>query len=398
MMRLNFRQFHTALLLSPLLSNSCKGLLNSGIWISHNILPSHVSLSSQKSFFHETKIAWSTKKKGNPPPWTLEAQPNKFVQNESKGIKEEELQKRLGQAKQRVQKSVSRENRIAALEQKLNDTVKGRSDLDMNIEPISESEKAELNGLLNVRQKFEEQYDPLTFTQEHFEFKQMHNDVFIALSQYCQQQRHGAHEIQETDGMKPNAFGTDGGINIFFLDGPDGGTASALIGKGNFLPSQCFVANRHESTCKALRMSGGGCLPDTNVIFSSAAEAFMIMDPEIEAPLGAEGGAFAAVDFAAYYFDGCGGFVPLIVEMMSAALRDCEQAPICVGYSILGGNKDVVEKELEISQALTAIARRKGMRMVHALDDCQRYGISPAVKKTGGGGTFTTWLILEPSF
>ena len=378
MRSLNFRQFHRALLLSPLLASSCNCFLIFGI---AHALPKH-RVSSQKitqAFFQTTIASYSTRKKNNPLPSSPERESNEYEKG-SMGVKEEVLQKRLGQAKQRVQKSVSRENRIATLEQKLNDNVEGRP--DVNSQPISESEKAELGGLLKVRQKFEEQYDPLTFTEEHFEFKQMHNDVFIALSQYCRQKR----KNRET------------GSNLFFLDGPDGGTASALIDKGNFLPSQCFVANRHESTCNSLRISGGGYLPDNNVIFSSAAEAFMTIDPKIEAPLGAEGGAFADIDFAAYYFDGCGGFVPLIVEMISAALFNCGEGPICIGYSILGGNKDVVEKELEISQAITSIARKREMRMVHALDDCQRYGISPEVKKTGGGGTFTTWLILEPCF
>jgi len=113
--------------------------------------------------------------------------------------------------------------------------------------------------------------------------------------------------------------------------------------------------------------------------------------------------SFSSVDFAAYYFDGCGGFVPQIVDMISAALSkevcDSDEMPIAVGYSIVGGNKDVVEKELEVSRSVTAIARRRGMRAVHALDDYERYGISSKVKKIGGsgGGTFTTWLVLEPN-
>ena len=111
-------------------------------------------------------------------------------------------------------------------------------------------------------------------------------------------------------------------------------------------------------------------------------------------------------------FDGCGGFVPHIVGMMTAALlrehshTKTPQDPsgnmkktIAVGYSLLGGNKNVVQKELEVSQALAIIARRRGLRMVHALDDPMRYGISADLKKiggSGGSGTFTTWLVLEP--
>ncbi len=88
--------------------------------------------------------------------------------------------------------------------------------------------------------------------------------------------------------------------------------------------------------------------------------------------------------------------------MLSAALLRANvdsSRPIAVGYSLLGGNKDVVEKELSISQAMTTIARRRSMRVGHALDDPLRFGLPRDVKKvggSGGGGTFTTWLLLEP--
>ena len=84
--------------------------------------------------------------------------------------------------------------------------------------------------------------------------------------------------------------------------------------------------------------------------------------------------------------------------------------PIAVGYSLLGGSKNVIEKELTISRALTIIARKRGMRMIHVLDDPIRYGLTPSIQKVGGigdsggsnklsnsgGNTFTTWLLLQP--
>lgn len=116
----------------------------------------------------------------------------------------------------------------------------------------------------------------------------------------------------------------------------------------------------------------------------------------------AKDGKFAHIDFAAYYFDGCGGFVPHVIGMLSAALLrenyGMPSGPIAVGYSLLGGNKDVIGKELAISRALAIIARRRGMRMVHVLDEPLRYGLSPDIQKIGGNndGTFTSWLLLEP--
>jgi len=317
-------------------------------------------------------------------------------------------EKQIGQMKHRLLKSVSREDRIVKLEMKLK--VADKMSESESYRFMSKPERAELKGLLKVRDNFEEQYDPLTFTEDHLKFKAMHNDAFIQLSLYCERERNRANA--------ENGIETKDKVNVFFLDGPDGGTASALIQKGNFDPRQCFVANRHESSCNSLKKSGGGLLLDENVMCATADEVLKVATPLSLDDMSVEGttaakdyinralagteGAFANVDFSSYYFDGCGGFVPHIVDMMSAALvrDDCgTMGPIAVGYSILGGNKDVVEKELTISQALTLIARERGMRMVHVLDDPLRYGLSPDIQKvggSGGGGTFTTWLLLEP--
>jgi len=294
---------------------------------------------------------------------------------------------RSGQAKQRLEKAVRREDRIAELEQK---AALPRNEEHENI--MSEAEVAELKGLLKVRENFEEQYDPLTFTKEHLEFKAMHNDALIALVRYCERTQSSSSLQQQY---------TKEVSNIFVLDGPDGGTTSALIDRGEFDANQCFVANRHILTCDALKLSGGGRLLEKNVVHATAAEA-LTMAADSANP--GEGGALSNIDFRAYYFDGCGGFYPHIINMLSAALirkKFNVDKPIAVGYSLLGGNKNVVEKELAVSRALTIIARNRGMRMVHVLDDPVTYGISADIKKIGGsegggGGTFTTWHILEP--
>jgi len=289
------------------------------------------------------------------------------------------LQKRLGQMKHRLQKEVKREDRISVLE---------------ITRKKSTRELAELEGLLKVRDNFEEQYKPEAFTKEHIEFKTMHNDAFIQLSKFCDNKR------ETNKASEP--------ISVFFLDGPDSGTARALIQKGGFQPNQCFVANRHKSSCELLRKSGGGLLPDENVVYATAAEALTLSEPlsvdGVERSRGEEkidsSWAFAHKDFAAYYFDGCGGFVPHMIGMLSAALlrENCDDTgPIAIGYSLLGGNKDVVKKELTISRALTNIARTRGMEMKHVMDDPFYYGLSPEIQKIGGSndGTFTTWVLLQ---
>jgi len=304
-------------------------------------------------------------------------------------------QRRIGQMKERHRKSVNREDRITELEIKWKDTASMPE--SESYEHMPQAERKELKGLLKVRESFEEQYNPLAFTEEHVKFKAMHNQAFTQLSLYCQRER---NRLNIENGVE-----TTDKVNVFFLDGPDGGTASALIENGNFDPHQCFVANRHQSTCDSLRRSGGGLIPDENVVCATAAEA-LTDAPTLAAKddilKSGKDGTFADVDFSSYYFDGCGGFVPHILGMISAALiRENYDAtgPIAVGYSILGGNKDVVGKELNISQALNIMARKRDMRMLHVLDDPLRYGISADIQKiggAGGAGTFTTWLLLEP--
>ena len=273
--------------------------------------------------------------------------------------------KRTGQAKLRLEKSVRRENRISILE---------------GIDVLSTSERAELDGLLRARDNFEEQYSTASFTPGHVEFKRLHNEAFVALARYCHQDRQERGYIDDATIEKPN---------VFYLDGPDCGSTNILIDSAGFDPSQCYVANRHESTCEILQE----ILPNENVICSTASES---LSPSNEV----DKSSFSDIDFAAYYFDGCGGYVPHIIQMMSSALIRLDnnnQQPsraTAVGFSLMGGNKDIVEKELEICRALTVIASTRGMRTLHVLDDPIKYGIPNEICKTEGG-TFTSWMLLE---
>lgn len=355
-----------------------------------NLMVSHASAFVKHQIFTPQTRAGIIRRISSPSP--------QVRMNHTRLNSKEDASRKMGQMKQKLQKSVSREDRISALEIKLK-RAESMSDSE-SVEHMTKAERAELKGLLEKRETFEEQYDPLSFTQEHLEFKAMHNNVFIQLAKYCQEERDKKELKKER-------------INVFFLDGPDGGTASALIDTGEFQASQCYVANRHESSCESLR----NILPDENVIHAAASKALNVAAPivldgvkgtsageiDVDVSLSSEkDGAFANIDFAAYYFDGCGGFVPHIIGMISAALvrEDYDSsAPIAIGYSLLGGNKDVVEKELTISQALSTIASSRNMRLCHCLDDPARFNIPQNVKKIGGGsgsGTFTTWMLIEP--
>jgi hypothetical protein len=202
------------------------------------------------------------------------------------------------------------------------------------------SQDAELEGLQS--KAFVEQYDSSSFSASHAQFKERHNHVFAQLCRYC-----GCNAASER--------------NVFYLDGPDAGTTSALVSSG--VPIECcHVANRHESTCNALREFGL-----SHVAHTSAQQALE------------NGGDFYDVCFGAYYFDGCGGHPPIIIDMLNAALDDkrnlaAVDLPIGIGISIVGGNRDVVDKELNIAQALVRLAKMHGLRVEHVLDDCERYG------------------------
>jgi hypothetical protein len=287
-----------------------------------------------------------------------------------------------GKKKQRIYQSTSRESRISALE------LLQRTDT----ENFSVAQQAELNGLVRASSKFEEPYDESLFEKRHVEFKQLHNQAFLALIRYC--------EMRRNEQVEKKGGGREEGSNVFFLDGPKGGTATSLL-QGGLDPYQCFVANRHESTCQKLRISGGGQLPDDNVVHATAAEALRKLNRGNNDDGTNENGPFAHLDFVAYYFDGCGGYVPHIVDMIATALgctqKEEQLKTTAIGFSLLGGNKDVVDKELFIYQAVNKIAKQQNMRMRHVLDDPEQYGISNDIRKVGGaeGQTFTTWLILE---
>lgn len=221
------------------------------------------------------------------------------------------------------------------------------------------SQDAELEGLQS--KSFVEQYDSNSFSASHTQFKERHNHVFAQLCRYC-----GCNTTSER--------------KVFYLDGPDAGTTSAIVSSG--VPIECcHVANRHESTCNTLREFGL-----SHVAHTSAEQAL------------GKGGDFHDVSFNAYYFDGCGGHPPVIIDMLTAALAKkslvTAELPIAIGISIVGGNRNVVDKELTIAQALVQLAKMHGLRVEHVLDDCERYGIACADVGKVEGNTLTSWFLL----
>jgi hypothetical protein len=281
---------------------------------------------------------------------------------------------KAGEANVRKNRAARREDRTSALQRRM-----AEGSL------LSTAEQKELNGLLKCGSVFEEQYCIDDFPYEHVQWKAAHNNVFVSLARYCQ---------DDSTSATP--------INVFYLEGPDAGTTLAL-NNGGFDAAQCYVANRHASTCEKLRSH----LPRANIAHADASEALTSQElagRDSNTPTNDDNnkqneGTFRDIPFAAYYFDGCGGFTPLIVDMMRAAFDSGRaikpKPPIAIGFSILGGNRDVVDKEQEIVRKLAAMVKQHGLRVEHVFDDPERYGLPSDTLLKVDGGTMTTWCILE---
>jgi len=328
----------------------------------------------------------------------------------------------LGKVQQKRQRAIFRENRIAVLE-------------EIAISSRTDAETKELEGLQEKRSYYEEQYDPEAFTEEHKAFKQAHNEAFAALIHYTYQQnlRSSAHKKKDDDTAN-NMY------NVFYLDGPDAQTTQSLLswkppptheqevmdGDDTILfkldASQLYVANRHEKSCEQLRQY----LPAANVFYQSAAHSLSQQNTNDDDDDDDDDCDHKNQDsnnnimFHAFYLDGCGGYVPPILEMITAALlssspmqkraaaaaegqqRDPissqsqgDEMSIVLGFSLVGGNRDVVNKEVEVIQHVVALARRYNYKCHHVIDCPAQYGIAPNLQKLHGS-TLTTWLVLEP--
>eukprot|EP00457_Paulinella_chromatophora_P006664 gb/GEZN01006683.1/.p1 GENE.gb/GEZN01006683.1/~~gb/GEZN01006683.1/.p1 ORF type:complete len:404 (+),score=44.13 gb/GEZN01006683.1/:311-1522(+) len=293
-----------------------------------------------------------------------------FWYHQAKQETASEAKTRAAKENHKLQRSVRLANRLSALEEK------------NRLAGVSEAEMSELRGLEARGLLMEEQYTPLDFTPEHRAFKAMHNAALVALAKYCQSV-------------------SSAPINIFYLDGPDGGTTSALI-KAGFAPAQCFTANRHDTTTRKLLLTG---LPKENVVHATATEALSAMPR----------GAFGNISFSALYLDGCGGYAPLLIEILQAAFffpstpqrninlsgghtefgwRGKVGQRVAVGFSLVGGNREFIEKEQQVFRALASIARRNHMRLFHVLDEPEQYGLDHRIRKVDGT-TLTSWCLLE---
>lgn len=282
-----------------------------------------------------------------------------------------------------IHKQNAQRNHLMTRQLKREDRISFLEGTQRNGVELSIPEQKELQGLLSTNNgneevgDFVEQYSSLGFSEEHVAFKSSHNQVFARLITYCQSKH------------------ADRIINVFYLDGPCGGTTEALLMSSSSSLSaaarpleahQCYTANRHASTCRALRKR----FPVVHVQHASAEHALLQ----------------ASVPFHAFYFDACGGHVPMIVDMMRAALVPEEgesvsawQPPVAIGFSILGGGRDCVDKEQEVVQALVQLVKPMKCRVARVGDDPTIYGIDNVASLVKVHSlTMTTWLMIERDY
>jgi hypothetical protein len=167
----------------------------------------------------------------------------------------------------------------------------------------------------------------------------------------------------------------------------------------------CFVASRHKSSFDELvkyweRHGASSSNACAHICLSDATSALSSSERDPENVQ--RSGLFGEVNFGAYYLDGCGGYAPQISAMLTAALLGRDKTTfsgtperIVVGFSIVGGNRDVVDKETFLVQTLVTLAKEElGMRVNHVLDDPTRYGVDSGLRKVQGS-TLTSGFLLE---
>ena len=247
---------------------------------------------------------------------------------------------------QRGHKTVARANRIAQL---------------LRQHVLSPAEAAELAGLTSV-----DTYDEAAFSDTHAAFKASHNAVLVKLLKYCTQ--------TPEDG------------NVFYFDGPGGGTTTALRNAG-VDRSRLYTANWHDTTCDRLRAPPHNLL-DEHVVAARAEAA--LSSPQLQ-----------RVPFSALYLDGCGGAAAPLIECIESVFNDARcginRPRIAIGLTLTNAEptgRSLADREVDVNRALASACANAGYTMHHVSDMPQLYGVCEATLKREGG-TMTSWLMCE---
>lgn len=252
----------------------------------------------------------------------------------------------VGRQNQKLYKSQARTNRIAELQ--------SRNTL------TTSSSSRELNSLMRA-----DSYDSRLFSDAHRHFKCIHNNAFVILARYCLKNSSSAR--------------------VFYLDGYDGSTTSALLAAG-FLLNDLFVANIFPDTVQNLKSSHG-----LANIFLGRAQDALASEPLMR------------IQFAAYYLDCCGGSPGPIIDMIDAIFSNTKRnlLPLprrfVVGITLTESDpsgRSLADREQDVTTTLSRHARLSNYTMEYVGDDPEKYGLKESPQRRHGC-TQTVWLVMQ---
>lgn len=213
-------------------------------------------------------------------------------------------------------------------------------------------------------------YDPGLFTSEHARFKASHNEAFASL----------ARNLRPDDVDEDGSASASSSCNVFYLDGPDGGTTSHLLDAG-FHRENLYVANEWEDSASALR-SDPFHLSARNCVLGRAQDVLRYN--------------WDGVEFAAYYLDGCGGQTEPIVEMVDAVFsRRSLPKAFGIGFTLTQaepGGRELIDRVQDVARSIMTKSKAGGYDMRHVGDDPGRYGVDPSLSRKHDN-TCTSWLV-----
>ena len=263
-----------------------------------------------------------------------------------------------GHANQLLHKNEARHRRLEELRRTLAEPSSSGRDDDIDATRLEK----EYAGLISLG----DPYDPDLFTSEHARFKTSHNEAFASLA------RNLCADNEEDDvGSK---------CNVFYLDGPDGGTTSHLLGAG-FNCNTLYVANEWKDSVSALQSEPFN-LSTHNCILGTAQDVLR--------------NDFDDVEFTAYYLDGCGGQTEPITEMADAIFsRKFMPSTFGIGFTLTQAEplgRELIDRVQDVTRHIMVKSKERGYDMRHVGDDPQRYGVDPNLSRKHDN-TCTNWIV-----
>jgi hypothetical protein len=243
--------------------------------------------------------------------------------------------------------------------------------------PWTENLKKELNGL----QSKGDPYDAALFSEGHAAFKRGHNQVLVHLAQ----------NLGEDSGWRPGVQNQQNTNNpttksprpVFYLDGKDGATTSALLEANFDRSTELFMANEWSETVQVLREPP---FYHMNCHFGSALDCLR--------------NHYQDVPFVAAYLDGCGGSPQTIIQMIAALLSVPRSSTLYIGFTLTSAEpsgRELIDRVQDVTKAILQLSREQGYyHMDHVMDDPGWFGIDPTLVRKHQEIT-TCWVVCRSS-